>query len=66
MALHGAIDTHLLMTGSADDVKTETQRVVETLKPGGGYVCAPDQYFPNFPVENIKALYDTAEAYGRY
>ncbi|MCL2664075.1 MAG: hypothetical protein FWE82_00535 [Defluviitaleaceae bacterium] len=65
-ALCGAVDTHLLMTGTPVEVRAETARVIEILKPGGGYICAPDQGFPNFPAENIIMLYKTAEELGKY
>jgi len=65
-ALQGGVDSHLLLTGTADEVGRETARVIEILKPGGGYICAPDQGFPNYPPENIEAMYRTAAAMGRY
>ena len=66
MALDGGIDTHLIMTGTPEDVKKEVIRIMEILKPGGGYICGPDQYFPNMPEENIQALWQTAKDVGRY
>jgi len=66
MALSGAIDSQMLIIGTPEEVKEETQRVIEILKPGGGYVCAPDQLMPDMKEENLKALWDTAKALGRY
>jgi uroporphyrinogen decarboxylase len=66
MALWGGIDTQLLFKGTPDAVRQEMIRVFGILKPGGGFVCAPDQYFPNMPEENLKALWDTAREYGVY
>jgi len=66
MALNGAIDSHLLLTGTVQEVRDETARVIEILKPGGGYICAPDQGFPEYPQENIDALYEVAVGLGRY
>jgi len=65
-ALEGAVDSHLLLTGTPDDVRAETARVIEIMKPGGGYICRPDQGFPNYPPENIAAIYKTAAELGRY
>ena len=65
-ALDGGIDTHLLMTGSPDDVKKEVIRVMEILKPSGGYICGPDQYLPGLPSENIATLWKTAKDTGIY
>jgi len=66
MALSGGIDTHLLMTGTRDQVCAETGRVLEILKPGGGYICGPDQYLPDMPQENLEAMWATVRELGRY
>ena len=66
MALEGGIDTHLIMTGTPDEIKKEVIRVMEILKQGGGYVCGPDQGFPNMPVENMQMLWQTARNIGKY
>ena len=66
MALDGGIDTHLIMTGTPEDVRKEVIRVIEILKEGGGYICGPDQYFPDMPAENIAMLWKTAKEVGRY
>jgi uroporphyrinogen decarboxylase len=65
-ALHGAIDTALLAGGTPESVRAEVVRVMDILKPGGGYVCAPDQEIPGVPPENMQALWDTAREVGRY
>jgi len=66
MALSGAIDTAVLATGTPAQVRAEVARVMETLKPGGGYICGPDQGIPGIPEENIVALWATAKEIGRY
>jgi len=66
MALQGAIDTAVLATGTPRDVRSEVLRVMEILKPGGGYICGPDQGIPGIPDENMAALWDTAADAGRY
>jgi len=65
-ALEGGIDTHLIMTGTPGDIKKEVIRIMEILKPGGGYICGPDQGFPNMPEENMQMLWQTAKDVGRY
>jgi uroporphyrinogen decarboxylase len=65
MALKGAIDSHLLMLGPIEKIRAEVKRVIGILAPGGGYVIGPDQAMP-FPQENLNALWDVAEKYGRY
>jgi uroporphyrinogen decarboxylase len=65
-ALSGAIDTAVLANGTPEDVRREVRRVMDILKPGGGYVCAPDQEIPGIPEENMAALWRTARETGRY
>lgn len=66
MALHGAIDTAILASGRPGDVRVEVIRILEILKPGGGYICTPDQSIPGIPEENMTALWETAREVGRY
>lgn len=66
MALQGGIDTKLLLEGTPAEVQVHVQEVMEVLKPGGGYILCPDQGMPNFPPENIEAMWQTAKEYGRY
>jgi uroporphyrinogen-III decarboxylase len=65
-ALQGGVDSHLLLIGTPGEVRDETTRVIEILKPGGGYICGQDQGFPNYPPENIAAMVDTAIKLGKY
>ncbi len=69
MVFAGSIDTHhWLIKGTPEIVRRETRRVLEIMKPGGGYVASPshDYLLPETPVENVVALYDTVREYGGY
>jgi uroporphyrinogen decarboxylase len=66
MALLGGIDTVVLANGTPQQVRAEVIRIMEILKPGGGYVCGPDQGIPGIPEENMAMLWDTAKEVGRY
>jgi uroporphyrinogen decarboxylase len=66
MALSGAVDTATILMGTPEEVRNEVIRVMRILKPGGGYICAPDQYFPNFPQKNMDMLKSTAIEFGKY
>ena len=66
MALNGAVDTAVLARGTPADVVAEVETVMAALKPGGGYVCGPDQGIPGIPQENFDALWRTARELGRY
>jgi len=66
MALKGGIDTAVLALGTPEDVAYEVTRVMEILKPGGGYICGPDQGIPGIPESNMEALWTTAREIGHY
>lgn len=66
MALNGAIDTAVLARGTVDDVRQEVAEVMEILKPGGGWICAPDQGIPGIPEENTDAMWEAARELGSY
>lgn len=64
----GAIDTHkVLPEGSPEDVQQEVRRVINALGPGGGYMLASVHTIMNdVPAENVLAMVDAVEKYGRY
>lgn len=64
----GGIDTHrLLPFGSPEDVRKEVRRVIDLLAPGGGFMLGAVHTIMNdVPAENILAMVDAVEAYGRY
>jgi len=66
--LMGAVNTQLLIEGTPEQARDETRRVLDIMKPGGGYVCSPshDYLLPETPVENVLAMYDTLREYGIY
>jgi uroporphyrinogen decarboxylase len=69
IVLNGCLDTHhLLIAGTPDLVRRETRRIVEIMKPGGGYIASPshDYLLPETNVDNTLALYDTVREFGRY
>lgn len=61
----GAISTQRTFPfGAPEDVARETREVLEIMAPGGGYVVNPiHNILPEVPVENIVALYRTAQRY---
>jgi uroporphyrinogen decarboxylase len=68
IVLMGAVDTQLLIEGTPEQARAATRRVLDIMKPGGGYVCSPshDYLLPETPIENVLALYDTVREYGGY
>jgi uroporphyrinogen decarboxylase len=64
----GAIDTQrILPRGTPDEVRAEVRRVIEILGPGGGYmVSSVHSVMNDVPAENILAMVDAVEEFGRY
>lgn len=68
ITLMGVVNTQLLIEGTPDQVRAETRRVLDIMKPGGGYICSPshDYLLPETPVENVIAMYETLRESGSY
>jgi uroporphyrinogen decarboxylase len=66
LSFWGAIDTqHILPHGSPDEVRTEVERRVRDLAPGGGYVLAPVHNIQaDVPPINIITMYQHARRVG--
>lgn len=68
LTLMGSINTQLVIEGTPDAVRAETRRILDLMKPGGGYVASPshDYVLEETPVENVLALYDAVREFGGY
>jgi uroporphyrinogen decarboxylase len=64
----GAIDSqHVLPDGTPEDVRAEVKKRIGDFAPGGGYILgAVHNIQPGVPLENILAMYDAGNEYGRY
>lgn len=64
----GAIDTQrILPFGTPEQVKDEVKRRIDDLAPGGGYVMASVHNIQfNTPPQNILAMCEAWQEYGRY
>jgi uroporphyrinogen decarboxylase len=64
----GGIDEQeLLPNGTPEQVKDEVKRVLDILAPGGGYVPYASHVIQHdVPTENVIAMFEAIEAYGRY
>ncbi len=64
----GGIDTQkILPFGSPREVKEEVKRRIEDLAPGGGYLLASCHNIQaDVPPENIEAMFEAGEEYGKY
>ena len=66
ICFHGGVDNqHTLPFGTPDDVRAETKTMIETLASNQtGFILAPCHNIQaNTPLENIIAMYETAQAY---
>ena len=59
---------NVVSRGSTDDVEKETERIVISLKQGGGYIFSPGHPVlqDDIPVENIIKLYESGYKYGQF
>ncbi len=67
ICLRGGISVqNVVSRGSIEEVEAETKRIVEALKPGGGYILSPGHPVlqDDIPVENIVVMYETGYKYG--
>jgi uroporphyrinogen decarboxylase len=64
----GGMDTHrVLPAGTPDEVRAEVRRVTSLLGPGGGFMLgAVHTVMGDVPPENVLAMVDAVEAFGRY
>lgn len=68
LVLMGAINSQLIIEGTPASVRSETQRILNIMKPGGGYVACPshDYVLAETPVDNLLAVYEAARDFGVY
>ena len=69
ICLRGGISVqNVVSRGTVEEVKAEAKRIVEALKPGGGYIFSPGHPVlqDDIPVENIITMYKTGYQYGFY
>jgi uroporphyrinogen decarboxylase len=66
---NGAIDSHhVLIEGTPEIVREKTREVLAIMAPGGGYVAGAshDYILEETPVENVLAMFDAVEEFGKY
>ncbi len=69
IVFNGAIDSQrVLIEWTPELVRAETRKVLEIMKPGGGYVggASHDYILEETPVENVLAMFDAIREYGVY
>jgi len=69
IVLNGCIDTHhWLIRGTPDLVRRKVREVIETMRPGGGFIASPshDYLLPETSVANFLAMVETVRDFGAY
>jgi uroporphyrinogen decarboxylase len=67
VVLVGNVDPMLIYSGTPDDVRLAAKRVIEKLGPTRGLILQDGSNIsPGTPIENINAMMEAAELYGRY
>lgn len=69
MAITGGYDVSLLQYGTKEQVIDAAKKEIDILAPGGGYIFTVSKgiTYPNDgKPENVKALYEFVEQYGKY
>jgi hypothetical protein len=69
IVFNGCIDSNfVLIQGTPDYVRQETERTIDILKPGGGFIASAshDYLLEESPVENVLAMFETIKSYGKY
>ena len=68
ISFHGSISIQrTLPFGTPEDVRNEVRRRFETLGPGGGFIfCTAHNFQIDTPLENIEALFEAYQQFGRY
>jgi uroporphyrinogen decarboxylase len=67
VVLLGNVNPMLILSGTPDQVRETTRRVIEALAPLRGFIVQDGNNIPpGSPIENINAMMEAAEIYGSY
>ena len=67
IAFHGGIDSQFVLDRpgvTAEEVRGEVRKCIDTLAPGGGYIAGPSHQVPRDP-DLLAAMKDEVETYGK-
>lgn len=67
LCLYGGLDVRYLPTWSQPEIDAEVKRLMDGLKPGGGFIfCSAHTINPDTPLESVEHAYRRAMEHGRY
>jgi uroporphyrinogen-III decarboxylase len=64
--ISGNVPTSLMITGGPKEVKEYCRKIIEICAPGGGFILAGGAHVDNGNLENLRAMVEAADEYGRY
>jgi hypothetical protein len=66
ICLQGNVPSTLLQVGSVQEVKDYCKKLIDTVGKGGGFILSPRSSTDEVKPENLKAMIDFTQEYGRY
>ena len=66
VCLMGNLPNSLLVTGSVDQVREHTKKLIDVCGDGGGYIMSAAALIDQARPENVEVWMDTTREYGRY
>jgi uroporphyrinogen decarboxylase len=63
----GNVDVDLLANGTPVEIEAAVRALIRDIAPGGGYILSSGNSIPSYAkVENVVAMGNALEKYGRY
>jgi len=66
MCIEGNVPSSLLQVGSVQDVKDHCKKLIDVVGKGGGFILAPRSSTDEAKPENMKAMIEFTQEYGKY
>lgn len=66
VCIMGNMPNSLLATGSVDQVKEATKKLIDGCGQGGGYIMSAGALIDQAKIENVEAWFETTREYGQY
>ena len=62
----GNISSRVLQISTVEDTKNAVKKLIDDCAPGGGYLMMNGAVVDDCKAENLKAMIDTTQEYGKY
>jgi uroporphyrinogen-III decarboxylase len=66
LCIEGNVPSSLLQMGTVQDVKDHCKKLIDVVGKGGGFIIAPRSSTDEVKPENLKAMIEFTQEYGRY